>query len=216
MAQLNMFDDLSGTNLLFYKEGVFDEIASDIGYGCWHSIVAKGEEIEEGKPNRVGAMCVQPEDDVVIKDIHGNKRTESFADIVVRRSAYEESDHLVPWGEVNNRWGIGRDEDPLSVPSGRVRFNSCRSSIPVGSAYKIMLHEGGHALGIRGGSVQGWANPGHPQIADSVVNYDYIAVPMDPQSLPLNREDYDPNYWEPDCGPHPLDLMAIYALYQTD
>ncbi len=170
--EVYMFDDLSGANLLFYTEGVFDEIASDIGYGCWHNIVAKGKEIEEGKPAGVASMCVQPEDDVVIEDIHGNKRTESFADIVVRRSAYEESDHLVPWGEKNHKWGTLRNEDPLLVPSGTVRFNSCSSSIPVGSAYEIMLHEGGHALGIRGGSVQGWANPGHPQIADSVVNYD--------------------------------------------
>ena len=214
--EVYMFDDMSGANLLFYKEGVFDEIASDIGYGCWHSIVAKGEEIEKGKPNRVGAMCVQSEDDIVIEDIDGNKRTESFADIVVRRSAYEESDHLVPWGSKDNTWGTLRDEDPLSVPSGTVRFNTCRSSIPVGSAYEIMLHEGGHALGIRGGSVQGWANPQHPQIAGSVVNYDDIAVAKIPGRPPEARGDFDPDFREPDCGPYPLDVMAIYALYQTD
>ena len=28
--------------------------------------------------------------------------------------------------------------------------------------------------------------------------------------------DFDENFKEPDCGPHPLDLVTIYALYQTD
>ena len=36
----------------------------------------------------------------------------------------------------------------------------------------------------------------HPAVTDSVMNYD-------------GRKD------EPDCSPHPLDIMAIYALYQT-
>ena len=79
-----------------------------------------------------------------------------------------------------------------------------------------MLHEVGHALGIRGGGSLGWANPGHPQVAGSVVNCDDIAVPNDPHTLSVNREDYDQGFREPDCAPHPLDLMAIYALYQTD
>ena len=39
----------------------------------------------------------------------------------------------------------------------------------------------------------------HPSTPDSVMNYDWRAG--------VN---------EPDCSPYPLDVMAIYALYQTD
>ncbi len=209
--EVYMFNDMSGTNLLFYKEGIFDEIASDIGHECWREIVAKGKNIVDEKPDRVAVMCVQSEDDVEIDDVHGNRRTEHFSDIIVRRSAYEKS-----YNKDTLPWGSKRDDDPLQVPSGTVRFNTCRSSIPVGTAYEDMLHEGGHALGIRGGAEQGWANPQHPQISGSVVNYDHIAVPIDPQTLSVNREDYDRDFEEFDCAPHPLDLMAIYALYQTD
>ena len=39
----------------------------------------------------------------------------------------------------------------------------------------------------------------HPRTPGSVLNYDVTT-----------------NVNEPDCSPHPLDIMAIYALYQTD
>ena len=38
----------------------------------------------------------------------------------------------------------------------------------------------------------------HSTVADSVMNYDGRV-----------------GTYEPDCSPHPLDIMAIYALYQT-
>ena len=66
-----------------------------------------------------------------------------------------------------------------------------------------MVHESGHALGLSGFSwaglltSQGSYEMSHPTISDSVMNYwQYTAT-------------------EPDCSPHPFDIMAIYALYQT-
>ena len=66
--------------------------------------------------------------------------------------------------------------------------------------YWLMVHEAGHALGL---SQFSYLNPvsqgvAHPNQIDSVMNYDT-----------------ETGVGEPDCSPHPLDIMAIYALYQT-
>ncbi len=69
--------------------------------------------------------------------------------------------------------------------------------------YKFMVHDSGHALGWSGFSSAGLLTPqgsyemSHPTIDDSVMNYwKYTAI-------------------EPDCSPHPFDIMAIYALYRA-
>ena len=63
-----------------------------------------------------------------------------------------------------------------------------------------MVHEAGHALGLSEFSYEkptSW-KVAHSMVLESVMNYDgETEVP------------------EPDCSPHPLDIMAIYALYQT-
>ena len=55
------------------------------------------------------------------------------------------------------------------------------------------------------------------------MNYDNIAVSKDPDVRPIDLDpgnpserDLDQDFKEPDCAPHPLDVMAIYALYQTN
>ena len=65
-----------------------------------------------------------------------------------------------------------------------------------------MVHEGGHALGITGGLDGGHLDDGqgrfHPRkttVRDSVMSY--------------GRKD------SVSCSPSPLDVMAIYALYQN-
>ena len=47
----------------------------------------------------------------------------------------------------------------------------------------------------------------HPTIPESVLNYDDQAA---------DRANWiTSGYKEPDCSPHPFDVMAIYALYQS-
>lgn len=85
----------------------------------------------------------------------------------------------------------------LAIPD--VKFNSCDA--PQERPYATLVHEAGHALGIRGKSpLVGPVNQNdlHPIIPDSVMNYDSFT-----------------GVTEPDCSPHPLDILAIYALYQT-
>ena len=81
--------------------------------------------------------------------------------------------------------------DPLIIPS--VKFNKC--STEKSAAYYTLVHEAGHALGIREGRGR-VPDPGlidHPKSMDSVMSFEH----------------------NPYCSPHPLDIMAIHALYQT-
>ena len=88
--------------------------------------------------------------------------------------------------------------DPLLRPESDSMFNLCGNAADnPNSAFKSFLHEAGHALGI-GGNHAGFSEDskgGHsePNVA-SVVNA---------------RSN------EADCAPHPADIMALYALYQT-
>ena len=84
--------------------------------------------------------------------------------------------------------------DLLLVPASNAMFNMCRNSIDTqnNNAYESFLHEVGHALGIGG---KGALPNGHSfEDVASVVNYKFD---------------------EPDCAPHPADIVALYALYQN-
>lgn len=100
---------------------------------------------------------------------------------------YFRSQRLIPWGDIDSDKG---NED---FSTDDVRFNTCLTSDdrPY-SAYSTVVHEAGHVLGISGG---------HPSVYDAVMNYDWLVG--------------GPLFEEPDCSPYPLDIMAIYALYQT-
>ena len=75
--------------------------------------------------------------------------------------------------------------------------------------YTLMAHEVGHALGLSGVSLPRVLRQSyemaHATIPDSVMNYDW-EVPSWAYLLAID---------EPDCSPHPFDIMIIYALYQT-
>ena len=51
----------------------------------------------------------------------------------------------------------------------------------------------------------------HPDIPDAVLNYDKEVD----ENFPFNDRLEMQNRWEADCSPHPFDILAIYALYQT-
>ena len=82
-------------------------------------------------------------------------------------------------------------------------------------AYAIAVHEAGHALGLSkfdySNFVTTLGNPSydvaHSTIPDSVLNYDKYVHDYFPEVSDI--------FTEPDCSPHPFDLLAIYALYQN-
>ena len=81
-----------------------------------------------------------------------------------------------------------------------VKFEACGGFDGTGVAlmYSRLIHELGHALGILGGMDTTGEDIHHPYIVDSQMsNYIYR----------------DLNFG---CGPHPLDVMAMYALYQME
>ena len=95
------------------------------------------------------------------------------------------------------------------VDTNDTSFNTCQ----VGSDdndflnYRTMVHEAGHALGLSGFSYSKFAyeagryEMAHPSIPGSVMNYDS-------RVYQVTRE--------PNCSPHPFDVMAIEALYNTE
>ena len=107
-------------------------------------------------------------------------------DIRLSRSTFETVDPDVP--------GVDDIAHAREIP-----FNSCE---PLNAdnryAYGVLVHEAGHALGIRGGLTGVAKTEGgnsHPLINDSVMSY---------KGSQRVR-----------CSPHPFDVMAIYALYQS-
>ena len=79
--------------------------------------------------------------------------------------------------------------------------------------YRSMVHEAGHALGLSEFTPVPWKirETAHPAIPDAVMNYDKNAREnYPPQSAEWSRVNDEPN-----CSPHPFDVMAIEALYQT-
>ncbi len=124
------------------------------------------------------------------------------SDIIVRRGAYD----APPAGQTSSyikKYVTRTSDDKLQLPASDTRFNKClNDSDNAGSAFQSMVHEVGHVLGIRGATDGDVYTNGHPSITDSVVNYDW--------KVPLGGAGE-----EPDCAPHPFDVMAIFALYQT-
>ena len=113
----------------------------------------------------------------------------------------------MPGSKVNREIHIPGGDNVVS--EDETRFNECKVSEfqTDFSNYRLMVHEAGHALGLSGYlPLLSWLSPipAHPTIPDSVMNY--------------NSDVWHPvgsGYSEPDCSPHPFDIMAIEALYQA-
>ena len=130
-------------------------------------------------------------------------------------------------------WSDSSDQTPrmVNIPgndraysANDVKFNKCVAK-PNGDKdfylYETMLHESGHALGLSAFSIQSVPFGSrsvyvgsHPTIPDTVMNYDPKSPFLYDASLPENERWIRP-LGEPNCSPHPFDIMAIYALYQT-
>ena len=128
-----------------------------------------------------GPACAVPSFTILIGL---NPAIVTTTDILLRRSSFENDALNIPGGDQS----VDRSDAP---------FNACGA--PRDGAYETLIHEAGHALGIRGGTDGAGQLAEHPTLAGSVMSYE--------------RQLMLPN--DPDCSPHPLDIMAIYALYQT-
>lgn len=109
---------------------------------------------------------------------------------MVRSVTTDASGNRVRTADIYLSESVHGSADLIDLSGSRaIKFNTCpdypdgRRSDPYNYPYSSLVHEAGHALGIR-----------HPDIRDSIVNY-YTT--------------------EPDCSPHPFDILAIYALYQS-
>ena len=118
--------------------------------------------------------------------IYDDESNVESTDIIVRRGAYDAG----LWSSLET----GELSDDLRLPVTDARFGTCFNdgSDDWKSAYTDMVHEVGHLIGIAG----------HPGFSDTVMNYDNLLSDKRRQK-------------EPDCTPHPIDIMAVYALYQT-
>ena len=95
-------------------------------------------------------------------------------------------------------------------------------SLSLFDLYRRLVHEAGHVVGLRGDYVEGvgrgklyrpdgWFGPlanHHATVRESVMSFkgEELRDPNRPPQVIL--EDI------PSCAPHPLDVMAVYALYQ--
>ena len=98
----------------------------------------------------------------------------------------------------------------VTVDRDDVPFNTCDAE-SIGT-YETLIHEAGHALGIRNASsvASGWHRNlwHHPSTYESLMSYEGIVLRTGLSASQLPDD--------PDCSPHPLDVLAIFALYQQD
>ena len=164
LSEIIMFDDVDGHIAYFWDVAVFNEIAFYLGYfACWET---KTEEMRTGTRT---AACT-------IRSDHPDGG--STSDIFLRRSEFQNDLLRIP----------GPDE---SVDRDDVQFNKCL--VENHKAYAVLVHEAGHALGIRQDTQS--QSSAHPTVSDSVMTANLNAAFG--------------------CSPQPLDVMVMYALYQS-
>ena len=105
---------------------------------------------------------------------------------------HEELRQLIEFGGSDNEQSIRR------------AFESCLTAYcrehkekKASDSYRVLVHEAGHALGIRGSRDARTQDDKqhHPLLTDSVKSYSSV-----------------PSFT---CSPTPFDVMAVYAIYQS-
>ena len=190
---VRMLDDTDRFIKILLDNGVLNEIG--VGYDCPH----------------LGALVgCAPLDQYATE----RGRVVVTTDILLRRTAVDPgtinpNDLVGPIGNNKDFPNVDGIDLQLRMPSGSVRLSMCprlynpdynsRNSnnhhIRIEwEAYDTLVHEAGHALGIRAGRM----GTQHPNTRDSLMNS-------------KNTDELAILY----CSPTPLDLLAIYTLYQT-
>ncbi len=145
-----------------------------------------GQEIQPGLCGSKGIACAR------LRVHHETKGW--ITDIALKKDRYFEpvSGNYVP--EIPTvRLELCRTRHPDNIENDRARTNYNFSTV-----YSILVHELGHAFGIRSGTDGSGQRKQHP-------NYDLDYDTVFDHSR-------DTNY---PCAPTPLDVLAMYALYQT-
>ena len=115
-------------------------------------------------------------------------------------------------------------QNRLRVPT--TRFGRCPQRTPTSNqpepdnpdyeyeGHRLVLHETLHAFGLTGFRPNDLIDfkkllyeETHAVIPDSVLNYD--------RNIHGAYPEVTATYMEPDCAPHPFDVMALFALYQN-
>ena len=120
----------------------------------------------------------------------------------------------------SRNWTLDIPGGDANVDDDDIIFNTCQPRPAATDPdkgfenYALMVHEAGHALGLSDYSDQKAFDTAvaHPSIPDAVMNYDWVAADHNyaKGSAEWSRVDDEPN-----CSPHPMDIMALHALYQT-
>ena len=126
------------------------------------------------------------------------------------------------------------DAGTLNPGMENIQFNQCHS--PPGTsldsrAFELVIHEAGHALGMSGASPPRSLAQGTIDLINALLrgalsdlidrfggdDVDYTTSHPTVASTVLNYASFEKEHGvegEPDCFPHPLDVLAINALYQ--
>ena len=160
----------------------------------------------------------------ILADAGGCTVSRAYAGSQLASSEIGAADIFLNWRKIK-----GKNADRNRIPPPRTdvlvpadfRFGEC---VPPSGAhfsrrdryvFELVVHEAGHALGLSEADIRASAESiiaeaiadtdvdyivSHPNIAPSVLNYDSKVVGA---------------RGEPDCFPHPMDVLAIHALYQT-
>lgn len=184
--EIKMFDDLAGSQGYLYRAFGFPEVASSIG-----------------QRTRCWYEALEPVPGVVVWKFQDNVLMCTYPHVV---EIYDENDVKVGERHESTDIFVRRSQftiDSLEVPESGALFNRCGNDSDLsGKAYPSFIHEVGHALGLGGGMrdvVGGGPDTGR---------FEYPGHPEDTVLSTVNNA-------RADCSPQPLDIMAIYALYQS-